>query len=185
MNVVYKYSHKNGEALVSRDYGELYNEILAVISSVDSDTYKTKISEEKTMPGKMLYSPRALNAVFREEFEARGWQCNLRIAANLPAYDYSGFREMDYVKEKLGVEVQFGKYSFMVYNVAAKMTIFHNQEIIDIGVEIVPVREFAQEMSTGVSYFEQFAWDLEHRGEADIDIPVTRKIRNSSCLKKN
>ena len=27
-------------------------------------------------------------------------------------------------------------------------------------------------MSTGVSYFEQFVWDLETRGVADIDIPV-------------
>jgi hypothetical protein len=27
-------------------------------------------------------------------------------------------------------------------------------------------------MSTGVSYFEQFVWDLEARGVADIDIPV-------------
>jgi hypothetical protein len=27
-------------------------------------------------------------------------------------------------------------------------------------------------MSTGVSYFEQFAWDLEIRGVSNIDIPV-------------
>jgi hypothetical protein len=27
-------------------------------------------------------------------------------------------------------------------------------------------------MSTGVSYFEQFVWDLEHRGRADIDVPT-------------
>jgi hypothetical protein len=27
-------------------------------------------------------------------------------------------------------------------------------------------------MSTGVSYFEQFVWDLEARGVPDIDIPV-------------
>lgn len=33
------------------------------------------------------------------------------------------FRDMDFVKERLGVEVQFGKYAFMVYNVCAKMTI--------------------------------------------------------------
>lgn len=79
---------------------------------------------------------------------------------------------MDFVKNRLGVEVQFGKYSFMVYNVCAKMTIFHNLDIIDAGVEIVPVREFASEMSTGVSYFEQFVWDLQQRGAADIDIPV-------------
>jgi len=82
------------------------------------------------------------------------------------------FREMDFVKSKLGVEVQFGKYAFMVYNVCAKMTIFNKLGYIDCGVEIVPVKAFAEEMSTGVSYFEQFIWDLESRGVADIDIPV-------------
>ncbi|MBO9321934.1 MAG: hypothetical protein J7457_07370, partial [Roseiflexus sp.] len=58
------------------------------------------------------------------------------------------------------------------YNVCAKMTIFHKHDIIDIGVEIVPIKTFADEMSTGVSYFEQLVWDLEQRGVADIDIPV-------------
>ena len=79
---------------------------------------------------------------------------------------------MDFVKNKLGIELQFGKYSFMVYNVCAKMTIFKNLGHIDAGVEIVPIKKFADEMSTGVSYFEQFVWDLENRGVADIDIPV-------------
>ena len=57
-------------------------------------------------------------------------------------------------------------------NVCAKMTIFAKLGVIDCGVEIVPVKAFAEEMSTGVSYFEQFVWDLEHRGVSDIDIPV-------------
>jgi hypothetical protein len=52
------------------------------------------------------------------------------------------------------------------------MTIFHNLGIIDTGIEVVPVKRFADNMSTGVSYFEQFTWDLTHRGVADIDIPV-------------
>jgi hypothetical protein len=52
------------------------------------------------------------------------------------------------------------------------MTIFHNLGFIDVGVEIVPVKDFVFEMSSGVSYFEQFVWDLEQRGVADIDIPV-------------
>ena len=79
---------------------------------------------------------------------------------------------MGFVKNRVGVKVQFGKYAFMVYNVCAKMTIFHKMDVIDVGVEIVPLKDFANEMSTGVSYFEQFVWDLEHRGAADIDIPV-------------
>ncbi len=79
---------------------------------------------------------------------------------------------MDFIKNRLGVEVQLGKYAFMVYNVCAKMTIFRNLDVIDTGIEIVPVKSFADEMSTGVSYFEQFVWDLEKRGVANIDVPV-------------
>ena len=82
------------------------------------------------------------------------------------------FREIDFVKDKLGIEVQFGKYSFMVYNVAAKMTIFRNLSIIDAGIEIVPVKALGDNMSSGVSYFEQFVWDLEKRGVSNIDVPV-------------
>lgn len=79
---------------------------------------------------------------------------------------------MDFIKRKLGIEVQFGKYAFMVYNVSAKMTIFHRLGYIDTGIEIVPIKRFADQMSTGVSYFEQFVWDLDQRGPSDIDIPV-------------
>lgn len=68
--------------------------------------------------------------------------------------------------------MQFGKYAFMVYNVCAKMTIFNRLGVIKVGIEIVPMKDFAANMSTGVSYFEQFVWDLKQRGEADIDIPV-------------
>ena len=52
------------------------------------------------------------------------------------------------------------------------MTIFRNLGYIDAGIEVVPVKSFADDMSTGVSYFEQFVWDLENRGVSDIDIPV-------------
>lgn len=52
------------------------------------------------------------------------------------------------------------------------MTIFHKLGYIDFGVEIVPIHELQKQMSTGVSYFEQFVWDLEQRGISDIDIPV-------------
>ena len=60
----------------------------------------------------------------------------------------------------------------MVYNVCAKMIIFNKMGFIDSGIEIVPMKQFADDMSTGVSYFEQIAWDLDHRGASDINIPV-------------
>ncbi len=55
---------------------------------------------------------------------------------------------------------------------ARNKTFFHNLDLIDYGIEIVPVKSLSNEMFTGVSYFEQFVWDLENRGVADIDIPV-------------
>ena len=61
---------------------------------------------------------------------------------------------------------------YLLQNVCAKMTIFRNLGYIDAGIEIVPVKSFVDDMSTGVSYFEQFVWDLEARGVSDIDIPV-------------
>ena len=76
------------------------------------------------------------------------------------------------VRSHTGVEVQFGNYALMAYNVSVKMTIFHNRNIIDAGIEMVPVKSMADQMSSVVSCFEQIKWDLENRGVADIDIPV-------------
>ncbi len=176
------YSFKGGKENIRTRYTAELREVEQVIAAINSARYKTKTSYEKTMPGRSLYSPRALNKAFRQEFEARGWnrfkvQCEYSaehyVAGFAPASPLkSAFREMDFVKNGVGVEVQFGKYAFMVYNVCAKMTIFHRLGVIDVGIEIVPIKLFAEEMSTGVSYFEQFVWDLEHRGIADIDIPV-------------
>lgn len=182
MKLAAQFSFKDGLDEVKSRYPHLLAEILAAIRSVDASHALTKISREKTMPGQMLYSPVALNRAFKECLYPQGWK-NLKVSCDYPTEYYledykhqthikGAFRDMDFVKERLGVEVQFGKYSFMVYNVCAKMTIFHNLGHIDCGVEVVPVKGLALKMSSGVSYFEQFVWDLRQRGVADIDIPV-------------
>ena len=73
----------------------------------------------------ILCSPVALNKCFKREFDAKGWcsirkKCDYPTNLYVPAYHPSpprrgAFREMDSVERKLGVEVQFGRYSFMVY----------------------------------------------------------------------
>jgi hypothetical protein len=182
MKIVGVYSFNGGKEAVDAKYPSLFKEVVDIVASVDAKKYKTKESKEKTMRGTMLYSPVLLNTAFKKEFKNRHWAPR-RVYCEYPTEYYVGnykppklnegaFREMDFVKSKLGVEVQFGKYAFMVYNVAAKMTIFRNLGYIDTGIEIVPVKNFAKEMSSGVSYFEQFVWDLQKRGVSNIDIPV-------------
>jgi hypothetical protein len=182
MRIAATYSFNNGKEEVTARYAHLIPEVNAAIKAVDASQHKTKESKEKTMPGQMLYSPVSINNAFKAEFAKVAWHpvkvyCEYPTQYYEPDYEIraklkGAFREMDFVKEKLGIEVQFGKYSFMVYNVCAKMTIFRNLGHIDCGIEIVPVKSFSLEMSSGVSYFEQFVWDLEQRGIADIDIPV-------------
>ncbi len=178
MKVVSTYSHKGGFNYIQQLFSRELTEVYDVINSVNASQATTKISKEKTMPGRRLFSPVALNKLFKNEFRKRSWKSSkLDVRTEVTLADgrrllHEGFREMDFVKNRVGIEVQFGKYAFMVYNVSAKMTIFHNQGIIDAGVEIVPMKRMADEMSTGVSFFEQFKTDLEMRGLADIDIPV-------------
>ena len=181
MIIAAEYSFNGGDG-IRETYPHLLTELEEIITGVDASSLMNKVSEEVTMRGRILYSPGSLNKAFERGFLYRGWQ-KKRVQCHYPTNYYrsdympkglnrGAFREMDFLKQRLGVEIQFGKYAFMVYNVCAKMTIFSNMGHIDAGIEIVPVKAFADDMSTGDSYFEQFVWDLEARGVADIDIPV-------------
>ncbi|MEW5827494.1 MAG: BglII/BstYI family type II restriction endonuclease [Chloroflexota bacterium] len=182
MMVIGVYSFNDGEKAVQKRYAKELAEVKGILAQVDAKNHKTKTSKEKTMRDKVLYSPRSLNKAISDGFLEIGWE-KKRVLCEYPTQYYTegyqmpqvskgAFREMDFIKNKLGVEVQFGKYPIMVYSGCAKMTIFHNMGFIDVGIEIVPVKELAEDMSSGVSYFEQFVWDLEQRGVSDIDIPV-------------
>ena len=182
MIVAAEYSFNDGKKYIEKRFPGLLKETESVIDQVNASRAMNKVSKEKTMKGKRLYSPVSLNNSFKKHFSELEWVSH-REPCDYPTSYYTknyspqplnkgAFRDMDFVKKKLGVEVQFGKYAFMVYNVCAKMTIFKNLGVIDAGIEIVPVKEMADNMSSGVSYFEQFVWDLEIRGIADIDVPV-------------
>lgn len=183
MRIAGIYSFNGGKEFVEENFPHEIEELFAAIKAIDAGQYKTKVSKEKTMPGKMLYSPVGLNKGFKEQLGPLDWVHVKESCEYSPAYyvdDYTPalakkvypYRDMDFVKNKLGVEVQFGKYSFMVYNVCAKMTIFKKFGHIVAGVEVVPVKQLADDMSTGVSYFEQFVWDLEQWGVSNIEFPL-------------
>jgi len=182
MKIAGIYSFNKGREVIEAKFANELQEVQKAIKAVKGSSHKTKVSDEKTMRGKMLYSPESLNGAFAEKFKPKGWQsyrvkCDYSTEYYVKGYkskaaSRGAFRSMDFVKNRIGVEIQFGKYSFMVYNVCAKMTIFHNMDIIDVGIEVVPMKDFADEMSSGVAHFEQFVWDLEKRGAGNIDLPV-------------
>jgi hypothetical protein len=173
MKVVYEYSHLGGAEILKVRYREENREIYQVISGVTP--HKTKISKEKTMPGRALYAPTDMNAQFRAAFNDLGFS-ELRDIYTITVPDSrveipGAFKQVDFVKGRLLVEVQFGKYAFMFYDLA-KFQYFFNENKCDVGVEIVPCHDLQKQMSSGVSYGEQLVYDIERLKRHFPAVPV-------------
>lgn len=162
MKIVYEYSHLGGSEILQVQYPQINVEINEVIKLVQAE--KDKLSKEKTKKGKMLYGPKSMNAQFTEIFREKGFH-ELRdyYTINIPNYPLqipNAYKQVDFVKERVLVEVQFGKYAFMFYDMA-KFQYFFNESKADVGVEIVPCHNLHKKMSSGVSYGEQLVYDIE------------------------
>src|ERR1700735_3498510 len=48
------------------------------------------------------------------------------------------YNQTDFVKDRIAVEVQFGKYSFVAYDLFVKHLAFYIGDQIDVGIEILP-----------------------------------------------
>jgi hypothetical protein len=173
MKIVYEYSHLGGAEILQVHYPEYLREIYTVIDKVKAK--RTKISKEKTMVGKDLYSPTDMNKQFKTAFQAAGYkELRDRCIVQLPGTDIQiqgVFKQIDFVKEKVLVEVQFGKYAFMFYDMA-KFQYFFNENKANVGVEIVPCHALHKQMSTGVSYGEQLIGDIERLKRHFPAVPV-------------
>ena len=173
MKVVYEYSHLGGSEILQDRYPGLVHEIDAVIRGVKAR--RTKISKEKTMRGTALFSPKDMNKQFLRGFRARGYR-EIRdlYTITIPNSDVAirgAFKQVDFVKGKVLVEVQFGKYAFMFYDMA-KFQYFFNENKADVGIEIVPCHALQAEMSSGVSYGEQLVYDIERLKRHFPAVPV-------------
>jgi Restriction endonuclease BglII. len=73
MKIVEIYSHLNGLEFLLVHKPKLWEEIQNVVTSVDAIACKSKISKEKGMKGKLLYSPIEMNARFKELLSKVGW----------------------------------------------------------------------------------------------------------------
>ncbi|MFQ5582808.1 MAG: BglII/BstYI family type II restriction endonuclease, partial [Calditrichia bacterium] len=54
-----------------------------------------------------------------------------------PIFSYN---QTDFVRERVAIEVQFGKYSFVAYYLFVKHLAFFIDDKIDVGIEILPMK---------------------------------------------
>lgn len=183
------YSH-NG-ALEELDGSPEWEEIKKSISAVKLSSHKNKISKEKNRQGEMLISPSSVNSAIANQLESRGW-CKKRrtfwfgedfdvfkkayLLSEETQKDLAGdeqhhsYMEVDFWKNHVGMEVQFGKYAFILHDYV-KMKMFYDLGMIDFGIELVPSRNMKKEMSSGPCYFEQAQLYLLPL-ESFLDFPI-------------
>jgi len=73
MKIAETYSHLNGLEFLLVHKPALWQEIQSVITSVDANKCRTKVSKEKTMKGKLLFSPVDMNAAFNRLLRKKSW----------------------------------------------------------------------------------------------------------------
>lgn len=196
MKIAKTYSHMNGEEYLIVHHNDLYKEIIAVITSVDAEACKTKISKEKKMPGQLLYSPTVLNASFKSIFEGLGWSEArysyyitldrelMLLSLDLPAHEQKklleskgekpifSYNQTDFVKDKVAVEVQFGKYAFVAFDLFVKHMLFYSGGVINLGIEVLPMKSMQTQMSSGVAYFEGEVYNVMRQGRSSPPVPL-------------
>ena len=197
MKMLQYYSHLNGLEFLLVHKPELWQEIKNVIEKIDSSSTLTKVSSERNKIGKLLYSPSALNALFKDEFTKLGWNEmrtsyyvneDLQTTKNTVAIldeqlqrqsiESSGFtayrtyNQVDFVKDRVAIEVQFGKYFAVQYDLHVKHTFFFERGDIDVGIEIIPMHSLMKEMSSGVAWYENELTNIIREGRSNPSVPI-------------
>ncbi len=196
MKIVETYSHLNGLEYLLVHKPKLWKEVKSVIQQVDGQACKTKVSKEKTMKGRLLYSPIEMNKLFKILLGSKKWKESrvsywvtkddklIRKTLAMPPetqkeeIERTGFspifsyNQTDFVKDRVAIEVQFGKYSFVAYDLFVKHLAFYVGDQIDVGIEILPMKELQSQMSSGVAYYEGELYNVIRQGRGVPAVPL-------------
>jgi hypothetical protein len=90
-------------------------------------------------------------------------------AGKQPIFSYN---QTDFVKDRIELEVQFGKYAFVAYDLFVKHMAFYIGDLVDVGVELLPMKELQAEMSSGVAYYEGELYNVLRQGRNTPAVPL-------------
>ena len=146
--------------------------------------------------GNCCFSPADMNRAFSDGLSQLGWSERrkafwvtddekiLRGTYALPeneqkqAIEAAGltpimsYNQTDFVKERVAVEVQFGKYAFVAHDLFVKHLSFYVSDIIDVAIEVLPMKELEREMSSGVPYYERDLLNVLRQGRGVPAVPI-------------
>jgi hypothetical protein len=161
MKIAETHSHLNGLEYLLVRRPTLWQEIQSAVADLDASKCLRKLSKEKTAEGQLLFSPGAMSATLRRLLRRDGWGTPI-----------SGCNQTDFVKDRVAVEVQFGKYALVAYDLYVKHLAFYIGDHIDVGVEILPMKSLQSQMSSGVAYYEDECYNVIRQGRGVPAVPL-------------
>ena len=196
MKIANMYSHLNGYEFMLVHKQDLWAEIACAITAIDANDY-VKSSKEKGRKGKTLFDQKRVNKAFEHILFPQGWQSvktpyyvtgdiptEREIVGIIDRFEqkqiieakgfeaYSTYNQVDFVKDRVAVEVQFGKYFSVAYDLHVKHTFFFLRNDIDVGIEIIPTNAMCLRMDTGVAWFENEVANVIREGRSNPTVPI-------------
>ncbi|MFX0182937.1 MAG: BglII/BstYI family type II restriction endonuclease [Candidatus Hodarchaeota archaeon] len=158
-----EFSHMGGGEYISQNYPHLKKEVIEIISTTTIPN-KSKYSKEKGKKGRLVWQGSDFNKPLEKAFKNKNWE---KLKHTLE----HGWIESDFHKEKIVVEVQFGKY-FSTDTDFIKYEIFHYEDKIDAAIEIIPCYGLHKEFYTGVPNFKTVVARIKGRGRNNPAVPI-------------
>ncbi len=148
------------------------------------------------MKGRILFSPIDMNAAFSRLLRKQSWnesrvsywvtkneklirktiamsaeeqKREIEAAGETSIFSYN---QTDFVKDRVAIEVQFGKYAFVAYDLFVKHLAFYVGDRIDVRIEILPMKSLQSQMSSGVAYYEGEFYNVVRQGRGVPAVPL-------------
>ena len=196
MKIARQYNHLNAREFLIVNRPVEYQELLTCLAQLDANKH-LKLSCDAAKLGQVFYSQGNINRALDQLLQAYGWherrvdyyvtgdeqttrdiislmdrEEQRRIIESRGLECFSTFNQIDFQKARIAVEVQFGKYFSVAYDLHVKHTFFYSRNDIDVGIEIIPTKAMEEHMDTGVSWYENEVTNVIREGRTNPPVPI-------------
>ena len=183
MRVVARHSHLNGWEHIQVHKLHVWNDIEQAIATVVTAERHPSISSQP----RQVDSIARLNQRFEDALVYRGWDGLLTSSGLVSADREASARttgalqarapfappgsQTDFIKGRIAVSVPF-KESVLAYERLAKHLALYVADVIDVGVEVLPMKQMSTEPLPGIPYYEMEVDSVNRRGSGVPAVPL-------------
>ena len=166
------------------------------VTKQSKEKAKNQRAQRSGAPYTLVFDQSAINAQFLQLFRELGWDekryryfatPDEKTAREVMTLDpeearkiiesrglvaYPRANQTDFQKNGIGIEVQFGKYSFVAYDFFVKHMTFYISGDINVGVEVIPTSKMMQGMDSGPANYEGEIFNLYRQGRNTPAVPL-------------